>query len=115
MAAAPQLTRERIKYLADDLALQVQRKKIVEGQGQIVIAQSKGIFPKEEDRIFAYHTSTNEKNRSTNLRSFHQRMAHSPKLWQKKFIYVTTAANEDLFKRMLEATKLAHQMINSFF
>ena len=116
MAAAPQLTKQRVKYLADDMALQVQKRKILESQVEIGRAQKKGVFPKDESKILAYHTSTNEKNRSVGLRGpngFYKRMAHSPKLWEKKFIYVTTAANEDLFKRMLEATKLAHKMISS--
>jgi len=114
MAAAPLITRGRVKQISNGMALQVQAEKIVQSKLKIAEARQEGIFPKDDKAIISYVTSRNARNRSLNLDSFYTRMAKAPKLWNKKFIHDAFSGDSiDLLMRIAEATSYAWQLMDS--
>lgn len=86
-----QFSREQktqINNIAKSLQIQLQEEKLKYSTDAIKWMRSEGHFPEEDEGIISFHTSTHRDKRYDDISRFYSYMAKSPKLWNKRFIFV---------------------------
>jgi hypothetical protein len=108
---AQELTLKAVKVIGNDMLRAIQTAKVNASKDYITDLQNKKELPLNKD-ITSYVTSTKgARNRFDNIDNFYKLMERSPRLWDKRFIYVPkrTESNERIAEAAALAMHLAHR------
>jgi hypothetical protein len=108
---AQELTLKAVKVIGNDMLRAIQTAKVNASKDTITQLQNTEQLPPNKD-ITSYVTSTKgARNRFDNIDNFYKVMEQSPRLWNKRFIYVPkqTESNERIAEAAALAMQLAHR------
>jgi len=107
MAAVNPLTVLAVRQINEDLKSHIQARKVTYSKEVIHAFQARKQFP-DNKNIISYHTSTHQQNRYDKIDNFYAVMWKSPRLWEKKFIYLSSQRSSN--ERIAEAAEMATEI-----